>query len=231
MLVEGSMRILVRFHVQIFVHRETRQPRSITNQTQCVKLVKNNFERLFCSNFRVRLNFSYRKTSTDFYPFPLEWIEIGQKDDSRDNFITMHDGENKWIDRAMATGVIPLWFMGGKFADINDTVTTGRAPPLDAISKIGSGSTPASIVSTRSKRSQSRDDCSVKTALPRYFASFSPRPRALQRRGGSWKHGRVFPLLPFCVLPPTPNRINRQIYWTRRDRVNRLTPHQLLANI
>lgn len=129
----------------------------------------------------------------------------------------MHDGENKWIDRAMATGVIPLWFMGGKFADINDTVPTGRGPPLDAISKIGSGSTPASIVSTRSKRSQSRDDCSVKTALPRYFASFSPRPRALQRRGGSWKHGRVFPLLPFCVLPPIRNRINRRIYWTRRD--------------
>lgn len=125
----------------------------------------------------------------------------------------------------MATGVIPLWFMGGKFADINDTVPTGRAPslpPLDAISKIGSGSTPASIVSTRSKRSQSRDDCSVKTALPRYFASFSSRPRALQCREGLWKHGRVFPLLPFCVLPPIPNRINRQIYWTRRDRVNRL---------
>lgn len=125
----------------------------------------------------------------------------------------------------MATGVIPLWFMGGKFADINDTVPTGRAPslpPLDAISKIGSGSTPASIVSTRSKRSQSRNDCSVKTALPRYFASFSSRPRALQCREGLWKHGRVFPLLPFCVLPPIPNRINRQIYWTRRDRVNRL---------
>lgn len=119
----------------------------------------------------------------------------------------------------MATGVIPLWFMGGKFADINDTVPTGRAPslpPLDAISKIGSGSTPASIVSTRSKRSQSRDDCFVKTALPRYFASFSSRPRALQCREGLWKHGRVFPLLPFCVLPPIPNRINRQIYWTRR---------------